>query len=24
VACPAPVTPAFVLAKGNYVIKDAS
>ena len=24
VACPAPTTPAFVLAKGNYVIKDAS
>ncbi len=24
VACPAPTTPAFVLAKGNYVIKDAT
>jgi hypothetical protein len=23
-ACPAPVTPAFVLAQGNYVVKDAT
>jgi hypothetical protein len=22
--CPAPVTPLFVLAKGNYVVKDAT
>ena len=22
--CPAPTTPAFVLAKGNYVVKDAT
>ena len=23
-ACPAPLTPAFVLARGNYVVKDAT
>jgi hypothetical protein len=23
-ACPAPVTPAFVLSQGNYVVKDAT
>lgn len=23
-ACPAPTTPAFVLARGNYVVKDAT